>query len=104
MIFKDDRTEEEKKTHRLGVRATDNFMSYWCKAEGGLSQVIWACEFEAHRTALYYWVKKREEMYDVKAIKIPLSGAICVNAQVMHLHIYRVTESHPAITDYRGLS
>ena len=37
MIFQDDRTPEQKKTHTLIVLATDRFMSGWGMAKNGVS-------------------------------------------------------------------
>jgi hypothetical protein len=42
MIYVDDRTEEQKQTHRLAFVGTDSFMSGWGMAEGGVSYAGWA--------------------------------------------------------------
>lgn len=43
MIFQDDRTPEQKKTHRVIVLMTDRFMSGWGAAGRGPSYAGWAC-------------------------------------------------------------
>ena len=43
-IIKDDRTEEEKRSHAILVIGTDKFMSGWGLAKGGLSYAAWACK------------------------------------------------------------
>ena len=44
MIIQDDRTPEQKETHRHLVIGTDSFMSGWGGAADGLSYAAWACE------------------------------------------------------------
>ena len=42
MIYVDDRTEEQKKTHPMIVLMTDRFLSGWGLAADGLSYAGWA--------------------------------------------------------------
>jgi hypothetical protein len=50
MIFVDDRSQEQKKTHTVIVLMTDRFMSGWGGAGKGPSYAGWACRPEiAHR-------------------------------------------------------
>ena len=43
MIFQDDRTPAEKKTHTVIVLMTDRCLSGWGAAAGGPSYAGWAC-------------------------------------------------------------
>ena len=83
MILKDDRTEEQKKTHTTIVLATDSFMSGWGEAEGGKSYAGWATE-EGTINACESWVRQRGDMQRVRIVAgdyKPPSGA-------GHCHIY----------------
>lgn len=46
MVFQDDRTPEQRKTHTLIVLMTDSFMSGWGGAGRGPSYAGWACRPE----------------------------------------------------------
>lgn len=83
MIFKDDRTAEQMKTHNRLVVATDRFLSGWGKAEGGGSYAPWACT-EGELEACERWVRNREDMLRVRVVDADSykpSGAA-------HFHIY----------------
>ena len=94
MIIKDDRTEEQKRTHRWAVVATDRFLSGWGGAEGGSSFAAWACE----RGDLYdveRWVRSRSDMQRVRVANLDTyrpSPRTCA-----HYHIYTVTPGHGAL-------
>ena len=46
MVFVDDRTPDQKKTHRIIVLMTDKFLSGWGGAKGGPSYAGWACPLD----------------------------------------------------------
>jgi len=92
MIFVDDRTKEQKATHRLIIMATDRFMSGWGRAAGGPSYAGWACRYEDSR-AVERWVRSRPEMMrirDVGSNYRPPAGP-------GHCHVYVVGNGHPAL-------
>ena len=89
-IRKDDRTEEQKKTHNVLITATDKFMSGWGHASGGASKVAWACKRE-DVDKVYTWVNNRNDM---KYVNINYSGKW--HPRAAHVHIYAVEEDHPA--------
>lgn len=91
MILKDDRTEEQKKTHRFIVAAIDRFMSGWGKAKGGLSYCGWACR-EKDVEKVMKWVSSRKEMKRVRVI----SGKWKPQG-IGHTHIYVVEDGHTAL-------
>lgn len=92
-IKKDDRTEEQKHTHRWGVVAKDKFMSGWGGAYGGESRCAWACHPDVNIDRVFNWVKSRSEMRYVNIVNLstylPPSGTA-------HFHIYVANADHPA--------
>jgi len=91
MIFKDDRTTADRKTHTFLITATDRFMSGWGNAKGGKSKVAWACRPE-HADALLAWVSSREEM---KYVNVTLA-ANWRPRNCAHVHVYVANANHPA--------
>jgi hypothetical protein len=93
MIKQDDRTPEQKKTHRLGVVARDRFMSGWGEARGGASRCAWACAPGVNPDRVYNWVRNRSEMQYVNVVDLttyrPPRGTA-------HFHIYVADSDHPA--------
>ena len=90
MKLVDDRTPEQKKTHRYLVAATDKFMSGWGEAQGTASYCAWACKYE-HFDRVWNWVDSRPEMLRVREVSSdwkPKRG---------HTHIYVVDDDHPAV-------
>lgn len=84
MIIKDDRTPEQKKTHRLIVVGTDSFMSGWGEAKNGASYAGWACTYE-NVDAVEKRIKARSEMKRVRVVSAdyrPKAG------YCEHFHIY----------------
>jgi len=67
MILKDDRTEEQKKTHPIIVLGTDSFMSGWGEAKGGPSYAGWACK-ESEINACESVVRGRSDMKRVRIV------------------------------------
>ena len=68
MEIQDDRTPEQRKTHRFGICMTDSFMSGWGRADGGVSYAVWAFadikdEYEVDR-----WVRSRGDAKRVRTV------------------------------------
>lgn len=93
MKLQDDRTEEQKKTHKLAVVAADKFMSGWGGAAGGVSRCAWAIHPEVNSDRVFNWVKARKEMRYVNLVDLdtyrPPKGTV-------HFHIYVCDPGHPA--------
>lgn len=93
MITQDDRTPEQKTTHRWGIVARDNFMSGWGEAQGGTSRCAWACDPKVNLDRVLDWVKRRGEMRFVNVVDLstyrPPKGTT-------HYHIYVCNPGHPA--------
>jgi hypothetical protein len=93
MIYQDDRTEEQKKTHYYVVLATDKFMSGWGAAKNGLSYAGWACE-PKNADKVYKWVASRSDMLRIRTVGTPYrpNPKYCA-----HCHIYVVDENHNSL-------
>jgi len=83
VIFKDDRTPEQKRTHTLIVLMTDRFLSGWGMAEGGPSYAGWACTPDTVNT-IEQRIRNRS---DAKRVRIVL-GDYRPPAGPGHCHIY----------------
>jgi hypothetical protein len=93
MTKKDDRTEEQRRTHIWGVVARDKFMSGWSQASNGHSRCAWACHPDVDIDRVERWVRRRSEMRYVTVVNLrtyrpPQSTA--------HFHIYVCDPGHPA--------
>ncbi len=94
MILKDDRIDEQKKTHTLAVVARDSFMSGWGGARGGASRCAWAFDpSKVNSDRVFNWVKSRTEM---KHINLVLINNYRAPRETTHFHIYVADEKHPA--------
>ena len=82
MIFQDDRTPEQKKTHTLIVLATDRFMSGWGMADAGASYAGWACTPELVDT-VERRIRARGDMSHVRIV-----GNDYRPRGAKHVHIY----------------
>lgn len=95
MKTKDNRTEEQKKTHVLAIVARDKFMSGWGEASAGASRCAWACHPDVNPDRVFNWVKSRSEMRNVNLVDLrtyrPPSGTA-------HFHIYVCDPNHRAAT------
>lgn len=91
MELQDDRTPEQKKTHKVLIGGTDTFLSGWGKAKGGKSFAFWACTYD-NADKVFQWVSNRSDIKKVRYV----SSNYRPNAKG-HCHIYVVTENHPAI-------
>lgn len=88
MVYVDDRTPEQKITHRYLVAATDSFLSGWGGAAGGTSYCAWACT-AADVDKVERAVRQRSDMKRVRRVMgnwRPRGAG--------HTHIYVVTEGH----------
>ena len=83
MIFQDDRTPEQHKTHTLIVLMTDSFLSGWGKAGNGPSYAGWACRPELVDT-LEQRIRARSDARRVRVV----SGDYRPPAREGHCHIY----------------
>jgi hypothetical protein len=91
----DDRTQEQRETHRVLICGTDGFMTRWghrCGMVGksGRSIAAWACT-PGDAATVEAWVRTRGDLKRVRrAIRVyPQKGD--------HIHIYVVTDAHPSI-------
>lgn len=91
MIKVDDRTNDQKQTHRWGVVACDKFMSGWGGATGGTSRCAWACETHNLAERMLQWVKGRSEMRYVRIVHLQRYR---VPRGTAHFHIYVADENH----------
>lgn len=97
MEMEDDRTPEERKTHRYLVIGTDSFLSGWGGAEGGASYAVWACR-EEHERDVLEWVQRRSDMKRVRTT----FGDYRPKGKG-HCHIYVVRDGHPSIASYEQM-
>lgn len=90
MIKKDDRTEEQKKTHCLAVVMKDNFMSGWGEAKDGASRCAWAFDpSKVNSDRVFNWVEARYvNLVDLRTYRAPRGTA--------HFHVYVCEPDHPA--------
>ena len=92
MKTQDDRTIEQKKTHRLAIVARDKCMSGWGGASGGASRCAWACHPDVNTDRVFNWVKSRSEMQYVSLVDLNTYRAPKGTA---HFHIYVAGPDHP---------
>lgn len=92
-VIADDRTPEQRKTHRLAIVASDRFMSGWGHARSGTSRCAWACHPDVNTDRVWNWVKSRKEMRYVNLVDLstyrPPRGTA-------HFHIYVCNPDHVA--------
>ena len=92
MKVTDDRTAEQKKTHRIIVGMTDSFLSGWGEASGGTSYAGWACQ-DGQQAQVERWVRSRTDALRVRILFDtwrPKGHGDC--------HIYVVDKGHPALS------
>lgn len=80
----DDRTEEQRKTHRLAIVGTDTFMSGWGGAEGGMSYAGWAFK-DGDESRAWGYVSSRREM---QRVRIVLLDGYRPNAAHTHIYVF----------------
>ena len=66
MEIQDDRTPEQKKTHKRLVVGTDRFLSGWGLAKDGVSYAAWACEDLESFQKCWKRIKGRTDMKNVR--------------------------------------
>src|SRR5690606_29534160 len=94
MVYQDDRTAEQLKTHQYLITATDRFMSGWGEARGGLSKCAWACETAEEAAHVIKWVCRRGDM---KYVKLRRPWDRDWRPSAAHVHVYVVDKNHPAL-------
>lgn len=96
MRVRDDRTEEQKKTHPYLVIGTDRILSGWGKASDGISVAAWACRGEDRKRVLE-WVERRGDMTRIRE-NVDDGGRLRYRPKGRgDCHIYVVTENHPSV-------
>lgn len=93
---KDDRDDQQRKTHTAFVVATDRFMGVWGRRCGkigpnGRSIVAWACQ-PKHVHQVMRWVSSRGDMSRVRL----QSGRVYARSQD-HVHIHVADDKHVSI-------
>lgn len=88
--LKDDRTEEQKKTHCVLWGGTDRVLSGWGHAEGRQSFAFWACRPEDEHK-VEGWVRRRGDIKRVRQVMSDYRG----NGSAL-VHIYVVDDKHSA--------
>ena len=83
MIFVDDRTPEQKRTHREIVLMTDRFMSGWGQAQGARSFAGWAYR-EGYQSQAEGQVRARSDAMRVRIV----GGDYRPPSGPGHCHIY----------------
>ena len=86
-VIKDDRTDEQRKTHTWLVIGTDTFLSGWGGATGGASYAAWACKPEERNECLT-WVEGRSDMKRIRETYDNLNHPYRPSSSCAHLHIY----------------
>jgi len=86
-IIQDDRTPEQKETHRFAVVGTDSFMSGWGEATGGASYAGWACANREELDRTFEWVSNRSDMKRVRIVN--LNDYKARNAKHFHIYVVR---------------
>lgn len=88
----DNRTDEQRATHRWLVVANDACLSGWGDAKRGRSIAAWACEYKDVAT-VERWVRSRPEMKRVRIAADKVYGR-----SGDYIHIYVVDGGHPALS------
>ena len=96
MVMIDDRTADQRRTHRHLIIGTDSFLSGWGEAQGGVSYAAWACRPQ-DRDKVFAWVHSRSDMKRVREI-LDTDGSPYRPKGQGHCHIYVVNDEHPALS------
>lgn len=83
--YRDDRTEEQKKTHALAFVGTDSFMSGWGGAEGGMSYAGWAFK-DGELNQCESMINHRSDM---KRVRLVALDGYRPRAADTHIYVYR---------------
>ena len=84
-VFRDERTEAQKTTHRLAIVATDKVLSGWGQARNGKSYAGWAFKDDDY-IAWLEWVESRSDMQRVRLVTL---DGYRPNAEHTHIYVYR---------------
>lgn len=93
----DDRTPEQRETHRYLVVASDEFMSRWAsdiesrekgRTVTAQSYAAWACESRAEANECMVRVMRRPEMKRVRVVYDTKGARYRPKSHVAHLYIY----------------
>lgn len=98
MIRKDDRTAEQRETHRILIVGTDKCMSGWGEATGGKSYAAWACATADDAAKVESWVAGRSDMSRIRVTFDTRHSPYRPGPACAHLHIYVVDAGHPALS------
>lgn len=82
---KDDRTLDQRITHRYAVCARDNFMSGWGAARNGYSRCCWATDDINKLPDIERMLRGRKEMKYINTINLETYRA---PRNTAHFHIY----------------
>jgi hypothetical protein len=93
MIIEDDRTSEQRQSHRWGVVMRDKFMSGWGEASGGVSRCAWACGPGVNIERVRAWVESRGDSAYVNVVDLHTYRP----RNTKHFHIYVCDAGHPAL-------
>ena len=94
--IEDDRTVEQRETHKFLVIGTDKFLSGWGGASGGTSVAAWACETGEEADRMERWVSGRSDMRRVRVV-YDGPNRYRPSRSCAHLHVYVVGKDHPGL-------
>jgi hypothetical protein len=83
--IEDDRTPEQRVSHRFGVFATDPGMSGWGRAANGVSACVWACPPTIDINKVLAWVERRSDMEEETIVDLDVWVP---DFRIVHTHIY----------------
>jgi hypothetical protein len=86
MTIKDDRTTQQKSSHRWAVVMTDSVLSGWGSAASGASYAGWACDQTVNLERVRNWVANRGDALRVRVVL--LDDYRPNNNYCDHFHIY----------------
>lgn len=99
-VVEDDRSQEDRRARPYLVGGRDVFMSGWGGAAGGASVALWACAPD-DLDRVFAWVKARGDIKRPRVIdaREHFGGVVPFRAMfagLAHVHVYVVSEGHPA--------
>ncbi len=87
----DDRTPEQRATHRILIVGTDAFLSGWGHGLPAVSVAAWACADEVEAAKVEAWVRARGDMRRVRRVYDSPKRRYCPRGGA-HVHIYVARE------------
>jgi len=91
--IEDQRTPEQKQTHRWAIVARDVALSGWGSALGGSSRCAWACAPDVNTDRVENWVRRRTDMRHVALVDL---STYRPPAGTAHFQIYVCNADHVA--------